>query len=528
MPPILVVDDEPADLRLIARSLEKAGHEVVMAESAREGLRKLRSDQPHVAILDVMLPDQSGLDLLERVHDIDDRLPIVFVTSSGDSATAIKAMGKGALDYLVKPIDVLELRRVVDRAVEIRRLTEKPISLNADHGSADSEAIIGRCPAMQEVYKAIGIVAGQNVTVLVRGESGTGKELIARALYQYSDRVHGPFLAVNCAAIPETLLESELFGHERGAFTGAERKRIGKFEQCNGGTLFLDEIGDMSPVLQSKLLRVLQEKTFERVGGNETIKTSVRVITATNRNLERMVSEGQFRDDLYYRLNGFSIHLPPLRDRGDDLVLLANHFRRLANQELGKSVASIAPEAMQILRDYPWPGNIRELQNVVRQGLLKTTGPVMLKDFLPELSGRRPVAPHTAGGTDSLQRFIETRLEEQSPQLYEEVISRVEQTLVEIVIQATDGDKAEAVRRLGVNPTLLRSAAALDLLNLETLDEEQHETPLIRPGMTMVEIEKEAIRRALEQTQGRRKEAAEMLGISVRTMQRKVKDYDLN
>jgi two-component system nitrogen regulation response regulator GlnG len=530
MPRILVVDDEPADLNLIARSLEKADHEVVTADSAKAGLKLLQSKSPAVAVLDVMLPDGNGLDVLKRIRELDDRIPVIFVTASGDSATAIEAMKSGALDYLVKPIDVVELRKVVQRALEIHALTDKPIAMNVDRAAADAHSIIGRCHAMQEVYKSIGIVAGQSVTVLIRGESGTGKELVARALYQHSDRVQGPFLAVNCAAIPEALLESELFGHERGAFTGADRKRIGKFEQCDGGTLFLDEIGDMSPVLQSKLLRVLQEKTFERVGGNETIKTSVRVIAATNRNLEKMVYEGQFRGDLYYRLNGFTIHLPALRERSGDLELLVDHFRALANRDLDKEVRTVAADAMELLRTYHWPGNIRELQNVIRQGVLKTTGPMLMADFLPDSIRHKAdeaVSPTAHVSNGSLDRLIEERLDGHSSQLYDDIISYAEERLVSRVLSRTNGDKTEASRLLGINPALMRSNAALQLLDLNHLDGDAHSTPLIRPGMTMEEIEKEAIRRALEQSNGSRKDAAEMLGISVRTMQRKVKDFEL-
>jgi two-component system nitrogen regulation response regulator GlnG len=440
-------------------------------------------------------------------------------------------MKLGALDYLVKPIDIAELRRIVERALEIRRLTDKPIELNVDSESADSHAIIGHCHAMQEVYKAIGIVASQDVTVLIRGESGTGKELVARALYQYSDRVKGPFLAVNCAAIPESLLESELFGHERGAFTGADRKRIGKFEQCRGGTLFLDEIGDMSPVLQSKLLRVLQEKQFERVGGNDTITTDVRVIAATNRNLERMVSDEQFRSDLYYRLNGFSIHLPPLREREGDLELLVDHFRKLACRDLTKSVREVSRQAMDGLRRYSWPGNIRELQNVIRQAILKSTGPVLLPDFLPDTLDEttepdRGLADYKEADLDSvLDRLVAKHLDGRSSQLYNDVIGRVEQRLVFHALERAGGDKIEAARLLGVNPTLFRSKAALDLMDLAA--EDQKNAMLIRPGMTIDEIEKEAIRLALEQTQGSRKEAAKLLGISTRTMHRRLKELDL-
>ncbi|EMI22128.1 two component, sigma54 specific, transcriptional regulator, Fis family [Rhodopirellula maiorica SM1] len=553
---ILVVDDEPADLNLVRRALEKQDYDVATAECARDALRKLRRETVDVAVLDVMLPDEDGLDVLQKIREIDEHLPVVFVTSGGESSTAIRAMKLGALDYLLKPINVTELRSVVGRAVEIRRLTKAPVEMNVDWRSSDVHSIIGRCPAMQEVYKSIGIVAAQDVTVLIRGESGTGKELVARALYQYSERVQGPFLAVNCAAIPEALLESELFGHEKGAFTGADRKRIGKFEQCRGGTLFLDEIGDMSAVLQSKLLRVLQEKQFERVGGNETIQADVRVIAATHRNLEQMVSDGEFRADLYYRLNGFSIHLPPLRERGNDLDLLVKHFRRHASREFDKDVHEVSCDAMRILRSYSWPGNIRELQNAIRQAILKTSGPALLPDFLPAFvfsrSNRAPEEQQTNGDPPLEVESIDERkstsaidnqadnepinifngitdrqLDFNSPHLYDDVIGAVEQQLVREVLKRTAGDKVEAARRLGINPALLRSQAALELLDLAALHHQNEDKPLIRVGMTLAEIETEAIHRALQQSGGCRKAAAKQLGISTRTMQRRVKELGI-
>lgn len=541
---ILVVDDEPADLELVRRALEKLDHEVITTGTVKDALKLVRSKQPNVTVLDVMLPDGNGLDMLKSIRRIDERLPAIFVTSSSESATAIQAMKLGALDYLIKPIDVVELRKVVARALEIRRQTERPVEINAESCTlnTDSHTMIGRCAAMQEVYKAIGIVANQDVTVLIRGESGTGKELVARALYQFSDRVKGPFLAVNCAAIPEALLESELFGHEKGAFTGADRRRIGKFEQAAGGTLFLDEIGDMSPVLQSKLLRVLQEKQFERVGGNEALKADVRVIAATHCNLEAMVSEGRFRADLYYRLNGFSIHLPALRDRGSDLDSLVEHFRRVACADLGKKVREVASGAMDVLRSYTWPGNIRELQNVVRQAILKTKGPVLLADFLPELpcTGYQPeklreASPHESVEAESLQPtrvgslddLITRRLDANSSQLFDEVMAEVEERIVKAVLQRAHGDRVEAARLLGINPAMLRSRAALELLNLELDRSTSVLTPLLRPGLTLEEIEKEAIMRTLERTDGCRKTAADLLGISIRTMQRRVKELGL-
>jgi two-component system nitrogen regulation response regulator GlnG len=339
----------------------------------------------------------------------------------------------------------------------------EPVELDAppEEMGASGDALVGRCPAMQQVYKAVGRVASQNVTVLIRGASGTGKELVARALYQYSDRSGGPFLAVNCAAIPETLLESELFGHEKGSFTGADRKRIGKFEQCHGGTLFLDEIGDMSPVLQSKLLRVLQEQRFERVGGNETIQTDVRVIAATNRDLERMVADNFFRSDLYYRLNGFTISLPPLKDRGDDLALLIEHFRLQANQDLGKDVRRVSPEAIEVLRSYHWPGNIRELQSVIRQAVLQSSGQVLITDFLPDFvvtSVRSAPPSETAPlSADPLDDYIKKQICQGTQTLYDDVITQVERKVIGAALREANGNQVEAARMLGVTRTTLRS-----------------------------------------------------------------------
>ncbi len=532
---ILVVDDDPADRHLVAQILSKQGLEVVQAGTSAEGLAQVQPGSFDTAVLDVLLPDGDGIELFRQIRRIDGNLPVVFVTASGSSNTAIEAMQLGALDYLVKPLQPAEVRRVVERALEVRRMVNQPVTMGAatpDNTEERGDVIIGHSPAMQEVYKAIGLVASQNVTVLIRGESGTGKELVARALYQFSKRSKGPFLAVNCAAIPETLLESELFGHERGAFTGADRRRIGKFEQCNGGTLFLDEIGDMPPLLQSKLLRVLQEKQFQRVGGEQVITTDVRVLAATNRDLEDMVARNEFRDDLFYRLNGYTIYLPPVRQRGDDLDLLVDHFLRQANRDLDKRVQGVAPEAMQLLRQYPWPGNVREVQNVIRQAVLQTTGPVLLPDFLPD-SVRRTSSDAANQATAPAQvapldQQILQRLQAGSRQLYDEIVGDVEERLVRHTLQYTGGDKLEAIKLLGVNPATFRSTAALDLLDLQGAGNTPALDALIQPGMTMEDIEREAIRRALTQTDGRRTDAAQLLGLSVRTLQRKIKEYDLD
>jgi two-component system nitrogen regulation response regulator GlnG len=345
------------------------------------------------------------------------------------------------------------LRLVIDRALELSRLTHVP-AVVADSETADdrADAIIGRCPAMQAVYKAIGRVAASDVTVLIAGESGTGKELVARAVWQHGRRANGPFLAINCAALPENLLESELFGHEQGAFTGADRRRIGKFEQCSGGTVFLDEVADMSPLTQSKVLRLLQDQTFERVGGNETITTDVRILAATNKDLEKLVEQGRFREDLFYRLSVFSIRLPPLRERGDDLLLLVQHYLRRYNHELGRSVEGVSLDALAALRRYAWPGNVRELQSVLKQALLQATGPVLVADFLPEslfrAESRVPSPDSLAGGR--LEQFIEEQIQAGAENLYVETLRRVEKLLLARVLQHTGGNQLQAAKILGI------------------------------------------------------------------------------
>src|SRR5580692_441540 len=320
MPTLLIVDDEPSILLAFRRAFGGAAVDVITAETGAEGLEQARQRRPDVVILDIHLPDCSGLEMLRRLRELDARSLVIFITGKSTTDTAIEAMKLGAYEYLLKPLELQQLRQVVERALAISRLMHVPAVVVAPAEPVDdrADAILGRCPAMQEVYKGIGRVAAQDVGVLITGESGTGKELVARALYQHSRRANAPFLAINCAAIPEHLLESELFGHEKGSFTGADRKRIGKFEQCSGGTLFLDEVGDMTPLTQSKILRLLQEQRFERLGGNETVQTDVRLVAATNMDLERAVESGRFRRDLYYRLNVYAISLPPLRDRGDD------------------------------------------------------------------------------------------------------------------------------------------------------------------------------------------------------------------
>src|SRR4051795_10481942 len=392
MATLLLIDDDPDLLRdRVSHVFPAPAHRVEIAQTGAEGLERVAAAYPDVILLDLRLPDQSGLDILRQLRRIDARIPVVMVTVARSADSAIEAMRHGAYDYLLKPIDLQKLDRVISEALKVSRLMREPavVAETPPDEELQGEAIIGCCPGMQEAYKAIGRVADQTFPVLITGESGTGKEVVARAIYQHGPRAKAPFLALNCAAIPENVLESELFGHEKGAFTGADRRRIGKFEQCHGGTIFLDEVGDMAPIVQGKVLRLLQDQRFERVGGNETIGTDVRVITATNRDLKAWSGEGKFRADLYFRLGVFTVHLPPLRERGDDLPLLVQFHLRRGSLELGREVREVAPEALARLRGYLWPGNVRELQSVLKQALLCAHGPVLLPEFLPEL----PEAP---------------------------------------------------------------------------------------------------------------------------------------
>lgn len=456
---LLVVDDEPNVLYSLRRGLESAGLEVLTAETAKQGLEQVSSQRPDAVIVDVRLPDMSGLDLYDRIRQIDQRLPVIVITAYAATETAIEAMKRGAFDYLLKPVDLPQLRDVVGRALELGRLSRVPAVLDEPgQPEVEGDRIVGRTPAMQEVYKAIGRVAPQDVTALILGESGTGKELVARAIYQHSRRSQGPFLAINCAAIPEALLESELFGHERGAFTGADRRRIGKFEQAHGGTIFLDEIGDMTPATQGKVLRLLQDQRFEHVGGSETIQTDVRVIAATNQNLDEMVAAGRFRQDLFYRLNVFVIRLPPLRERLDDLPHLVDHFLRQLNPQLGRSVHSLAAETWELLRQHDWPGNVRELQSTIKYGLVRATGDCLTADCLPE-NLRAPGEAAGAAGIEKaeLAAYVRRLLNAGQPELYHTVHAAVDRVVLEEVLRQAKGNQVLAAEILGVSRNTLRA-----------------------------------------------------------------------
>lgn len=473
---LLIIDDEPNICRTLQESLATEELLVFTAGSARNGIEQVRKLAPDAILLDVRLPDMSGLDAYDKIREIDPRIPVILMTAFAKTDTAIEAMRRGAFEYLVKPVDFRRLQTVLEKALETSRLGHVPARYpedNEDDAGIDADRIIGFSPAMQEVYKMIGRVAPQDATVLILGESGTGKELVARAIYHYSNRNQKPFLAINCAALPETLLESELFGHEKGAFTGADQRRIGKFEQVCGGTIFLDEIGDMSPATQAKALRLLQQQQFERVGGSATIQTDVRIIAATNCNLQKLVEEGKFRRDLLYRLNGFTINLPPLRERPDDIPVLTEHFLRRFNRELHKTVRSITVEALERLRRHDWPGNVRELESAIRYALVRAGGDVLTADHLPEscissvgrasplpsedvtaLHGSPPMS--TDNITLDLAALTQQLLQHESTNVYREIGNRVDQIVLDTVLKHVNGNQLLAAEYLGISRMTLR------------------------------------------------------------------------
>jgi two-component system nitrogen regulation response regulator GlnG len=480
---LLLIDD---DAVLVPQQVREAfpapAYRVVVAQNGNHGVELVRRAPPDVVLLDLHLSDRHGLEVYRSIRAIDARIPVIFIATAKTADAAIETVKHGAFDYLHKPLDLEQLQRVVTDALEVARmrlpvrLADAPPQFEADG------AMLGASPRMLDIYKAIGRVAAQDVTVLITGESGTGKELVARAIYQHSSRSSAPFLALNCAAIPENLLESELFGHERGAFTGADRRRIGKFEQCDGGTVLLDEIGDMPLALQAKILRLLQDQTFERLGGNETIRTDVRLIASTHRDLRARAADEKFRPDLYYRLGVFTIHLPPLRDRLDDLPILVQHYLRRFSAELGREVREIAPEAMARLRAYSWPGNIRELQSVLRQALLRASGTALLPAFLPDLSsGAPPVRPSTNALVEpafDLDRFIRQRLPAATNDLSAETHREVDRLLMTLALEYTHGNHRDAARLLGISRQTMRvKLRALGLHVAHSVEPDDDEAP---------------------------------------------------
>lgn len=488
MQTLLVIDDEPNIVYSIQTCLTSETLQVISASTAKKGIQMVRDLKPDVIMCDVRLPDMSGLDAYQEIKRIDPRIPVIIITAYAKTETAIEAMRTGAFEYLTKPVDFNRLQEVLRKALEMSRLNRIPAVMGAEPADLSADHIVGNSLAMQDVYKAIGRLAPQQVPVLILGESGTGKELVARAIYHYSPRSDKPFLAINCAALTETLLESELFGHERGSFTGADHRRIGKFEQVNGGTIFLDEIGDMSPATQAKALRLLQQQQFERVGGNQTVETDVRIITATNRDLAALVEAGAYRRDLFYRLNGFTIHLPALRERLEDIPLLAEHFIQLYNRDLHKHVRSLTPETLEILQHHNWPGNVREFQSAIKFALVQTTGEVLTPDCLPEscLSGSRPVSRSAVAMTDesdlNVRDLARSLLLNDENDIYAKITHAVDQVVLEEVLRHSNNNQQRAAERLGISRMTLRSKLrSLGLILEKTAGGETAESPGQQP-----------------------------------------------
>ncbi len=463
MSKLLLIDDEADVLYSFRRIFDSPEIELTTASSGEEGLKLIPQLKPDLVLMDIRMGGINGLETLRRIRQQDTKQLVILMTAYGTTQTAIEAMKLGAYDYLLKPFDVPKLKEIVHNALKAARDMKQVVSYQPLLESEDYElGFVGGAESMQQVFKLIGQVAASDATALITGESGTGKELVARAVYHHSNRSSQPFLAVNCAAIPEQLLESELFGHERGSFTGATNQRIGKFEQCNKGTIFLDEIGDMTPPTQTKILRVLQSGTFERVGGNSPIKVDVRVIAATNKPLEQAVAARQFREDLFYRLNVVRIHIPPLRDRRDDIPLLVNYFLKKIARDQGREPKSIATAAVRALEKHHWPGNVRELENVIRRAHVIAKSEAILPGDLPaEITGLGagggPVsaAPSEGSATDAatLARQL-FQIAKREPKL--KIIPAVERELVIQALKEMDNNQVRAAKLLGITRATLR------------------------------------------------------------------------
>jgi nitrogen regulation protein NR(I) len=457
-PKVLLIDDDRRAAQSLERVLRAQGFAVTLADRGDDGLARAQSESFDAVITDLRMPGLGGLDLVRLLHEAKPRLPIVLMTAFGTTETAIEATKLGAFEYLLKPFEMPELIEVVSRAVASSKLMTEVVEMG--HESLDGQAIVGRSRAMQVVYKEIGRVASTSATVLIRGETGTGKELVARALYQHSGRAQKPFIAVNCAAIPETLLESEVFGHERGAFTGADQRRIGRFEQAHQGTLFLDEIGDMSAFTQAKLLRVLQDKVIQRVGGKQDIPVDVRIIAATHRDLEKLIAEKQFREDLYYRLSGVVLRLPPLRERQEDVQLLANYFCRRFSKELGVATGGLQPDSMAWLSEQSWPGNVRQLENTLRQALLLSRGYPISRAHLESVADKSSENPPAANTSNSLETAIQDWLmaakEGAEIDVHARASEAMERVLFSRAIALAQGNQAKAARWLNVSRQTMR------------------------------------------------------------------------
>jgi DNA-binding NtrC family response regulator len=454
---ILLIEDDAGISDTLQRVLAGEGHEVTVEKRGDDGLARAAANSFNLVITDLRLPGLTGLELIRQLHAAQPRLPIILTTAFGTTDIAIEATKLGAFDYLLKPFNMPQLLDLIQKAARSNRLMSEPVALG--EAGAARDALVGHGEAMQAIYKEIGRIASKPVNVLIRGETGTGKELIARAIYQHGDRANAPFIAINCAAIPETLLESELFGHERGAFTGAQARRIGRFEQAGSGTIFLDEVGDMTLGTQVKLVRVLQEKCLQRLGGKETIPVDARVIAATHRDLESAIRQKQFREDLYYRLNVVVISLPPLRQRREDIPDLIRYFLQKHGPPLGSATPSIHPEAIEFLQGQAWPGNVRELENVIRKALLQAQNYTINLDHaraaLNKSTGPVCSADHSLG--EYVDDLLAAARRGELTDAHARVLESAERELFARAIAQAQGNQARAARWLGVTRVTMKA-----------------------------------------------------------------------
>ena len=458
---ILIVDDDDQLRESFKKLLTQEGHDTPVAANGETALEIVESCHPDLVILDVRLPGMNGLEVFKTIRIIDPKMPVIIMTAYATTNAAIEATKLGAFDYVLKPFDIPDMLNLIDQALEAGRFMRSRVKLDQDPTQAAEDAIIGRSKVMQELYKAIGRTAPTDATVLLRGESGTGKELVARAVYNYSARADRPFLIINCVAIPESLLESELFGYEKGAFTGAVSRRIGKIEQANGGTVFLDEIGDMPLAPQAKLLRLLQERSLERLGGRETIQVDVRIIAATNRNLETALKGGRFREDLYYRLNVVTLHIPPLRERSEDICLLADYFLGRVSEQMGLANPGLTPEARTLLINQPWPGNVRELANSIEKAIIFSRGrPIGPEELVQDLTNYTGEAEGPAD-EEAAEKVIRQRIRRSlsrpsGDNHFASLTDDFASLVISEALVLTGGNRTRTAELLGVSrPTLL-------------------------------------------------------------------------
>ncbi|HEY6007429.1 MAG TPA: sigma-54 dependent transcriptional regulator [Geobacteraceae bacterium] len=462
---ILVADDEESMRWVLSKALKKKGFSVDLARDGEEALRLIQAEGYDLAIIDIKMPGLTGLELLDRIREAKHDLLVVIMTAEASMKNAVEAMKRGAYDYITKPFDLDVIDAIVEKVNRAREMTSQVTILKEElkERYALEKSVIGNSPAMREIYKTIGKVAPSDITILIQGESGTGKELIARAIHFNSKRLGKPFIALNCAAIPKELLESELFGFEKGAFTGASERKLGKFEQANGGTIFLDEIGDMPLDLQAKILRVLQEKEVTRTGGAQSIAVDVRIVAATNRNLEEIVRQKAFREDLYYRLNVVPINLVPLRERREDIPALVDYFLVKTCAELEIPTKQCDADALRLLCAHSWPGNVRELENTIKRAVILSSDPLLTPADFPGLQAGRGEEPPPEGGL-SLEGIVEMKLRScftnmermESGDIYTMVLEQVERPLIRFVLEKTRGNQVRAADILGINRNTLR------------------------------------------------------------------------